>query len=538
MEQKLNERIEQLAQTNVSQTLQPIQRGIEKEGLRIDANDKLAQTAHPSGLGSALTHPAITTDFSESLLEFITPVSTDMDESLATLTDLHKFALSQLGQEKIWPMSMPCYVDDEADIQPAQYGSSNSAQMKTLYRKGLHLRYGSMMQVIAGVHYNFSMPQAFWPEWQRIQGQQHMDADLFRSESYMAMLRNYYRYAWLVPYLFGASPALCSSFLQGRETNLPFQKVGRGTLYLPYATSLRLSDLGYTNSSQSGLYVCHNSLEDYVTCLQKAISTPSKAYQALGLLNAQGEYQQLNTNVLQIENELYAPIRPKRVSKLGETPIQALRRGGVEYVEVRSLDVNPFSPIGIDKQTMAFLDLLLCLCLFEESGPRDEADQIRSRNNLIKVVLEGRKPGLMLERSAGEVSLQHWAETLIRKLEPIAKLLDQGRKTPSYQQSLQTQLRKVNHPNITPSGRMMERMISSGEDNGSEGLKLALQYRHLLETLPYQTKSHEEWQKIAARSVQEQVAIEKEDRVSFDAYLVDYFRNNQQPFAHPDHMAE
>lgn len=530
MNQTLKERLEQLGQTDTRLTLQPIQRGIEKEGLRIGTQGKLAQQPHPKGLGSALTHSALTTDFSESLLEFITPVGSDMDQTLATLTDLHKFALSQLPGETLWPMSMPCYVEDEADINVAQYGSSNIAQMKTLYRKGLHLRYGSMMQVIAGVHYNFSMPEAFWPEWQRIQGKETLDEQEFRSESYMGLLRNYYRYAWLVPYLFGASPALCSSFLQGRETELPFKKAGKGTLYLPYATSLRLSDLGYTNTSQSSLYVCHNSLEDYVFCLQNAISTPSKDYAALGLKDAQGDYQQLNTNVLQIENELYSPIRPKRVAHPGETPTQALRRGGVEYIEIRSLDVNPFSPIGIDKQTIAFMDLLLCLCLFEDSGPRDEADQTRSRNNLMKVVLEGRKPDLMLERSTGELSLNEWAVSVIRQLEPIAKMLDQGSTTPVYQQSLQTQMRKVNHPNITPSGRMIEKLIASGEDNGSEGLKLAQQYRQLLEMLPYQGQSHEHWQQVAAQSLQQQQAIEAADEQSFDDFLRDYFERNQQPF--------
>lgn len=522
--------LEQLAQTDVSQTLQPIRRGIEKEALRVSPAGKLAQRPHPKELGSALTHPALTTDFSESLLEFITPVGTDMDKSLATLTDLHKFAMSHLPGEVLWPMSMPCHVEDEADIQVAQYGSSNLAQMKTLYRKGLHVRYGSMMQVIAGVHYNFSMPDAFWSEWQRIQGKTEMNEQEFRSESYMGLLRNYHRYAWLIPYLFGASPALCSSFLQGREHDLPFEKTGRGTLYLPYATSLRLSDLGYTNSSQSALYVCHNSLEGYVEGLQKAISTPSEQYYEMGLKDADGNYQQLNTNVLQIENELYSPIRPKRVAKPGETPTQALRRGGVEYIEIRSLDINPYSPIGIDKQTVAFMDLLLCFCLFEESELRDETDQKRARDNLMKVVLEGRKPDLKLMRRDGEMGLNEWGVSLIRQLEPIAKLLDQGQKTPVYQQSLQTQMRKLNHPNITPSGRMIEKLISSGEDNGKEGLKLGQQYRQLLEMLPYQSEQHEHWQQVAAQSLKEQREVEAADTQSFDDYLTEYFERNQQPF--------
>ncbi|MCM2680473.1 glutamate--cysteine ligase [Echinimonas agarilytica] len=530
MNQDISERLALLSETDISRTLQPLQRGIEKESLRIDAAGSLSRKPHPKGLGSALTHPAITTDFAENLVEFITPVSSNIDDSLSLLTDVHKFALSNMPDEQFWPMSMPCYVDGEQTIQPAQYGTSNIAQMKTLYRKGLHLRYGSMMQIISGVHYNFSMPDEFWPEWQRIKDQMDMSADEFRSHSYMGLLRNYYRYAWLIPYLFGASPALCSSFIKGKESVLPFKKVGQGTLYLPYATSLRLSDLGYTNSSQSELYVCHNSLEDYVKCLQKAISTPSKEYDSLGLKNAQGEYQQLNTNVLQIENELYSPIRPKRVAKSGETPTQALRRGGIEYIEVRSLDVNPFSPIGIDKLTIAFVDLLLCMCLFEDSGPRDQDDQQRAKDNLMKVVLEGRKPGLMLTRKAGEESLQSWALDIFDRLEPIAKMLDRDQKTPIYQQALHAQRRKAQHSNLTPSGRILERLLSSGEDNGKFGIELAQNYRNLLSSIPYGANTEDYWNSVAAESYVQQQAIEKSDDVSFEDFLKDYFERNQQPF--------
>ncbi|MBW8192798.1 glutamate--cysteine ligase [Neiella marina] len=526
----ITQRLTQLAETDIGETLQPIRRGIEKESLRIDSQGTLAQTPHPKAFGSALTHPAITTDFSESLVEFITPVTSSIDASLASLADAHKFAYSNMGDEQFWPLSMPCYVDDETNIPVAQYGSSNTAQMKTIYRKGLHLRYGSMMQVISGVHYNFSMPDAFWPIWQNILGDTS-DVQSFRSTQYMGLLRNYYRYAWVLPFLFGASPALCSSFLQGKEQDLPFEKLGKGTLFLPYATSLRMSDLGYTNSAQSDLYVCHNSLEDYVKCLQKAISTPSDAFAQFGLKDADGNYRQLNTNVLQIENELYSPIRPKRVALPGETPTQALRRGGIEYIEVRSLDVNPFSPVGVDKLTIAFIDLLLCLCLIEESGPRDEADQQRARDNMIKVVHEGRRPGLMLERSAGPVSLREWGEDIVERLQPIAKLLDQGQRQRTYQQALSAQLRRFQQPELTTSGRLMEQLVKGNLDNGQFGLHLATQYKKLLTDVPYQNQSDSYWQQLASDSIQQQADLEAASAPSLDEFLSDYFARNQQPFS-------
>lgn len=299
-------------------------RGVERETLRYSQNGRIATTMHPQGLGSAFTNQWITTDFAESLLEFITPVSHDIDVLLGQLDDIHHFTQTQLGEEKMWPMSMPCYVETEDQITLAQYGSSNSAKMKTLYREGLKRRYGSLMQIISGVHFNFSFPESFWDALHGEQTAEERQAT--KSEAYFGLIRNYYRFGWLIPYFFGASPAMCSSFLQGRETSLPFEALGK-TLYLPKATSLRLSDLGYTNSAQSVLTIGFNSIDEYLEGLSKAIRTPSAEFAKLGV-KENGEYRQLNSNVLQIENELYAPIRPKRVAKNGEKPSEALARGG------------------------------------------------------------------------------------------------------------------------------------------------------------------------------------------------------------------
>lgn len=345
---KFAERLQTVA--NKPEVFQKFSRGLERESLRYTPEGALTQTPHPKALGAALTHRWITTDFAESLLEFITPVSHEVDTLLAQMSDIHHFAQTKLGDEKLWPLSMPCYVGSEEGIVLAQYGSSNTGKMKTLYREGLKRRYGSLMQIISGVHFNFSFPESFWDA---LFGEQEESArQTSKSAAYFGVIRNYYRFGWLIPYLFGASPALCSSFLQGRKTDLPFESIGK-TLYLPYATSLRLSDLGYTNSAQSVLQIGFNSIEQYLQGLNEAIRTPSAEFAKLGV-KVEGEYRQLNSNVLQIENELYAPIRPKRVTQSGERPSQALARAGVEYIEVRSLDVNPFSPIGINEDQVRF----------------------------------------------------------------------------------------------------------------------------------------------------------------------------------------
>ena len=277
--------------------LKGIRRGIERETLRVTENGTLATTGHPEKLGAALTHHWITTDFAEALLEFITPVDDNLDHMLTFLRDIHRYVARNLGDERMWPLSMPCFIEAEQDIELAQFGSSNIGRMKTLYREGLKNRYGALMQTISGVHYNFSLPLEFWQARAGVKdaesGKEQISAGYFR------LIRNYYRFGWVIPYLFGASPAICSSFLKGRETSLPFERTEQGMCYLPYATSLRLSDLGYTNKSQSNLGITFNDLQSYVEGLKRAIATPSEEFAKLGVKDGD-RYLQLNSNVLQI----------------------------------------------------------------------------------------------------------------------------------------------------------------------------------------------------------------------------------------------
>ncbi len=335
MPSELQTQLQTFAEPELQPLLANIARGIEKESLRVTPDGTLAQTPHPPGLGSALTHSAITTDYSEALLEFITPVSTGIEASLDTLEDIHSFVYSQLEDgEMLWATSMPCVMAGDAGIPVARYGSSNVARMKTVYRYGLGHRYGRLMQAIAGIHYNFSMPQAFWEHRWQAAGRPGELQD-FISEGYLGLIRNFKRYSWLLIYLLGASPAVCRSFLKGRDNHglLPFSDGGH-SLYLPHGTSLRMGDLGYNSEAQKGLTVCYNSLENYIETLHEAIVTTHPGYEHYPF-GQNGEYQQLNASLLQIENEFYSPIRPKRVARSGETPLNALRRGGVVQAEHR-----------------------------------------------------------------------------------------------------------------------------------------------------------------------------------------------------------
>ena len=190
----------------------------------------------------------------------------------------------------------------------------------------------------------------FWEMWAAVRGA-NGHGQPFVSACYFDLLRNYRRHGWLVLYLFGVSPVVCKSFLRGRRFGL--DDFGAGTAFAPHATSLRMSDVGYRNRNQSGLSVSVNNLEEYVHDLTRAITTPYPPYEALGV-DVNGEWRQLNANILQIENEYYSFIRPKRVARSGERPTKALRRAGVEYVEVRALDVSAFDPVGVNQNKLRF----------------------------------------------------------------------------------------------------------------------------------------------------------------------------------------
>ncbi|MGI1946684.1 glutamate--cysteine ligase [Shewanella glacialipiscicola] len=515
-----NELVQQFSDTNGRTALLGMLRGIEREALRIDESGYLALNPHPKVLGSALMHSRITTDYSEALLEFITPVHHDVEQLLSGLTETHAFSVRNLNGQRLWPVSMPCYVKDEQQIPVARYGSSNTGMMKTLYRKGLTYRYGALMQIISGVHFNFSVSQELWQRLYDLSDKQ-LSYDDFISESYFGLIRNYRRLVWVLPYFFGASPALCSSFIKNQKTDLKFEKTGKGTLYLPYATSLRMSDLGYTNKEQEDLNISYNSLPEYLAGINAAIKMPSVSFANIGV-KVDGEYRQLNANVLQIENEFYSPIRAKRVTRSGEKPSEALARAGVEYIEVRALDVNPFSPIGIEMTQVRFLDLFLLYCLLTESPKSDTTEEARLGANLKAVVLEGRKPGLELSTAEGTLSLKTWLEQLFDSLQTLAVLLD-GEKT-DYQAALAHWRKAIENPDLTLSGQVLQNVIHQGQDHGQWVMTLAQQYYQYFVDYPLSSETIAQYQAEAASSLKKQAELEAvQSMVAFDDYLKAYF---------------
>lgn len=502
--------------------LTDLRRGVEKESLRINPEGTLAQSPHPSGLGSALTHGSITTDYSEALLEFITPVSRSISETLEILADIHTFTYRQLGQERLWPLSMPCIVSGDAGIPVARYGASNVARMKTVYRLGLGHRYGRMMQAIAGIHYNFSVPEAYW-DAVRAEEAPGDDRQSYITKRYLGLIRNFHRWSWLLIYLFGASPAVCASFLRGRgEHTLEAMDPEGSTLHRPYATSLRMGGLGYNSAAQKGLQVCYNNLETYLHTLRDAIVTPHPAY-ARYPAGAGGDYQQLNDSLLQIENEFYSTIRPKRVTESGETALSALHRGGIQYIEVRCLDVNPFCPEGIDAPTMRFLDAFLLHCLLEDSPECSPEEQTRLDANLERVVNRGREPGLLLATADGEAPFAELAADRLAGVAGAAALLDAAHGDGDYAAAVRLQGARVTDPAQTPSARMLAEMRAGELPFYRLGLRYSERWAEHYLRRPLAEEVERTLVAESERSLQKQRAIDAADGPDFAGYLAAYY---------------
>jgi glutamate--cysteine ligase len=489
--------------------LKQLRRGIEKESLRVRPDGALALTPHPAALGSALTHPNITTDFSESQLELITGVHETIDACLAELTLIHQAVFRALdargAEETLWCASMPCGLPEEAAIPLGQYGTSNVGRAKTVYRNGLAHRYGKRMQMISGIHYNFSLPEEAWS----VLGASPNDG-------YFALLRNFRRHAWLCFYLFGASPAVCPSFIAGRPHGLA--PLGPGTLHLPHATSLRMGRLGYQSDAQSSIHASHNDLESYACGLEPALVTPYPPYEATGIRRG-GEYLQLCTSLLQIENEFYGKIRPKRTIRPGERPLHALRERGVEYVEVRLMDLDPFTPIGITAETIRLLDIFLLHCALSASPPDTPEEMAAIARNQERVAARGREPGLELSRGGRDVAVFEWGGELLEQCAPIAAALDAAWGARAYRDALATAVTALDDPESVPSARVLNEISDvHGSAYTKFGLAHSLAHRETLLRMPFPAAEEARFARMAAASVEEQKKIEARDVMSFEEY--------------------
>ena len=497
--------------------------GIEKEGLRVAKDGSIAQTPHPESFGSALTHPEITTDFSEALVEIVTRPTKGATKVVEELSKINHYINHHLPNgERFWPASMPCILRGKTNIPIAYYGESNLGKMKTVYRRGLANRYGSVMQAIAGIHFNYSFSLEFWESYRQvIVPKSKVDTKRFISHHYMGLTRNVLRYGWLITYLFGASATVCKSFLQDyHDHNL--EEFDDNTLYLPYATSLRMGDIGYQNSQEDkkGVKANYNSLRHYIYSLRAAMQTVSEDFEAVGI-KKDGEYLQLNTNILQIANEYYSSVRPKPIINGSDRPLGALLNGGVGYIELRSLDVNPLIKDGIDEAQVKFLESFMLFCLLEDSPAvsTSEINEIDINANL--VAHRGREPGLRLKRQGQEIKLKSWGESILKRINECSVLLSE-----SHQDSINKISHRINDSDLTPSAEILNEMKHQEKGFFEYTDQFSRQYQKLYRDMEISDGYFSELEKQKISSNEKQLEIESGDKVSFDQFLEEYFSSD------------
>ncbi len=526
MYQTLKNRLKQIEEKGFAPLLKNSLTGLEKESLRVDSEGHISQEPHPNVLGSALKNAWVTTDYAESLLELITPPCERAHKSLDFLLDVETFVYQKLDNELLWTTSMPCVIRGEEDITIANYGTSNAGKMKSIYRQGLAERYGKMMQVIAGIHFNYSVPVDFWPAFQKLEGEQDKSSQDFISERYMGMTRNIQRYGWLIPYLFGTSPAICKSFLSGMSKPDTMKVFNEFTCYEPFGTSLRMGDIGYTNRKEDkrGIKANYNSLEQYIDSLRCAINTPHEKYEKIGLKEGD-TYLQLNTNILQIENEYYSSVRPKQILQGFEKPTDALEQRGIQYVELRSVDINAFHPAGLTHKQLYFLELFMLFCLLQDSPEitPDEAKEIDKNQSL--VAHQGRKPNLALKQNGDAITLTSWANQLFDEMLDVAKILNSVHSETCYIRALESQRELLLFPDKTPSAKVLSDIMNRDGSYYQFAKRKSEEHRDYFLTRSLDPEYKKKMELMASESLKQQAQLEADDTLDFDTFLQHYFDN-------------
>jgi glutamate--cysteine ligase len=426
--------------------------GLERETIRVGNEGKISLTPHPEKLGAAYTHPLIKTDFSESQVEYATKPSIQTKIVLKNLADLHSFTYKAIDKENLWPFSMPPQLPDlEDEIPLAVYGNTPDAEKKTIYRRGLGHRYGRKMQTISGVHVNisFSKPLMEWVSKNRYGVKLTRD---IQSEIYLDTIRNFNRYSFLILYFFGASPAMHKSFT---KKNPLLQEYNNDTYFGQYATTLRLSELGYTSQVQKNIFISTNSIQEYIESLCYAINTQYTPYTKFNDISKK-EKHQLNDHYLQLENEYYALIRPKQIPKNDERPIDSLNKRGIRYLEVRCIDVDPFSPIGVSEEAILFTQIYLMYCLLEDSPKTSQEEKINWDRNQFDVCWNGRNLKTEYTVFDQQKTIIDFGNSILDKLQGIAEFWDRNSKSVKYTEVIKNQRFKLEHPEVTPSGSILK----------------------------------------------------------------------------------
>jgi glutamate--cysteine ligase len=458
--------------------------GIEREAQRVTPAGDLALTPHPAAFGNKLENPHVTTDFSESQIELVTPPFESVESAVDYLKNLQVTVESELENEMLWPLSMPPKLPGEDEIPVSRFDDTGDGREKGIYREGLALRYGKKMQMISGIHYNFSFGKEMLDHLYGQMGN-GQDKRSFTDNLYFSMARNFLRNRWLLIYLFGASPNIDPTYYSviEKELRIIFQccpECCNPTVGIEkYATSLRVSRFGYSDSVQGKSSVSYDSLQQYINGIRRLMSIKSGKFSKLGL-HKDGKQIQLNTNILQKESEFYSAIRLKQIAQKGETQLDALEKRGVGYAEVRIIDLDPFEKTGISLQQMRFLQLFMLYCLFEKSDPirADELDRINRNHHLSAI--SGRRSNLQLYRySKGTAAMKDWSKEVFEKIRIIASVMDGAGGDGRYLDCVGKEYAKILDRSLVPSALIQKEMKERSETFLDYGVRKAAEHRGL-----------------------------------------------------------
>ena len=312
----------------------------------------------------------------------------------------------------LWPFSMPPKIRDESEINLGYYHQSNIGLLKHVYRRGLKVRYGPAMQCVSGMHYNFSIK----PESLAILNKSNTRE--VTDNTYLGIIRNFKRLFWFVLLEFGETNVVDKSFVRNRPHNL--EELNSQDMYLKHATSLRMSEIGYQSKAQKNLNIKYNSLSNFLKKIKGAITDPFAEFEHKGLMDLNKELHQISNGIIQIENEYYDSIRPKRSAYKDVRPYELLKKYGIEYLEIRGIDISPHDITGISVQQIKFIDLLLIYCLVMQS-PKISNDEKKSiDSNDYKVIYGGRNPDTKIKIKGRYIDIESARKNIYEDLKLIA----------------------------------------------------------------------------------------------------------------------
>lgn len=404
--------IEIINENNLGKDLRIGNFGIEKESLRVNEKGELSLTDHPKIFGDKEKNPYITVDFSESQIEMITPVEDSIEKAYSFLRNIHEIVTLNLENEFLWNQSVPPRLPKSELIPIGKFPNNKKAEE---YRENLAKKHGKKKQLLSGIHFNFSFKDELLEELY-----EKIDEDIsfqdFKNEIYLKISRNYFKYGWIIIYLLGASPLVDKTYKS--ECIEHMKGFDKDTYYFEDGVSFRNGVCGYKN--QEKFYIDHTNIESYLKSLEVLI----------------------DKGILQGAREYYSPIRLK-----GSDPkdiLNSLRNDGIKYLELRSIDLNPFNDIGIDKRDLEFIHLLLLFLLLKEDEEFNEEDYYRYlKNQELLATLGNGKDFNLICCKGKKISPKEQSENILKWIEET--LIKSGYFTEKDKKILKYQKEKLNN---------------------------------------------------------------------------------------------